>query len=260
MQHLLACHVLQTMCSYLSRGFFRPGCPVGMSWPVSFSLCPAQCLQVMAEELQQGALLHLPCRHVTRPQVFLPGPAPASQRDMNSSSCRKQRGAIQASCWNFFLRSCVLSSQLTFVFLLFSAAAGRAALPRSISACSSLQAKANSELQQKARDLRAISRQGTATETCSASRLTGPVHVVSLQAMADRGLQKEAQERLQGFMQQLRGSQAADLSGKRLQDEGLCYICEAIAFNDRWARGVGAGLAAVRVAVARLRQQSSWWL
>lgn len=61
--------------------------------------------------------------------------------------------------------------------------------------------------------------------------------------MADRGLQKEAQERLQGFMQQLRGSQAADLSGKRLQDEGLCYICEAIAFNDRWAYGVGADLA-----------------
>ena len=42
-------------------------------------------------------------------------------------------------------------------------------------------------------------------------------------------------------MQHLRGSQAADLSGKRLQDEGLCYICEAIAFNDRWAHGVFAG-------------------
>ena len=72
--------------------------------------------------------------------------------------------------------------------------------------------------------------------------------------MADRGLQKEAQERLQGFMQQLRGSQAADLSGKRLQDEGLCYICEAIAFNDRWAHGVVAGLGLASSAMARPRQ------
>ena len=71
--------------------------------------------------------------------------------------------------------------------------------------------------------------------------------------MADRGLQKEAQERLQGFMQQLRGSHAADLSGKRLQDEGLCYICEAIAFNDRWAHRVHAGWAAVGFFTAKLR-------
>ena len=62
--------------------------------------------------------------------------------------------------------------QQTLVFLLFSAAAGHAALPWSISACSSLQAKAEHELQWEAQDLLDISCYGTAMESCSATALT----------------------------------------------------------------------------------------
>ncbi len=51
--------------------------------------------------------------------------------------------------------------------------------------------------------------------------------------METRQLAKESQQRLNGFMDQLRGSVAVDLSAKNLGEEGTQYVSEALAFNDR---------------------------
>ena len=56
-----------------------------------------------------------------------------------------------------------------------------------------------------------------------------------LQAMETRQLARESQQRLNGFMEQLRSSAAVDLSAKNLGDEGTQYVVEALAFNDRCA-------------------------
>jgi len=51
--------------------------------------------------------------------------------------------------------------------------------------------------------------------------------------METRQLAKESQQRLNGFMDQIRGSVAVDLSAKNLGEEGTQYVSEALAFNDR---------------------------
>lgn len=54
--------------------------------------------------------------------------------------------------------------------------------------------------------------------------------------METRQLARESQQRLNGFMDQLRSSAAVDLSAKNLGDEGTQYVVEALAFNDRCAK------------------------
>ena len=61
------------------------------------------------------------------------------------------------------------------------------------------------------------------------------------QAREGAQLQKESAQRLQGFMDELRGGGPVDLSAKNLGEEGCAFVVEALAFNDRWAlpsRGV----------------------
>ena len=52
--------------------------------------------------------------------------------------------------------------------------------------------------------------------------------------MENKQLQKEAQQRLNVMVDELRNSQNADLSAKNLGEEGCIYISEGLAFNDRW--------------------------
>jgi len=47
-------------------------------------------------------------------------------------------------------------------------------------------------------------------------------------------LQRESAQRLNGFMDELRGGGKVDLSAKNLGEEGCAYVVEALAFNDRW--------------------------
>ena len=57
------------------------------------------------------------------------------------------------------------------------------------------------------------------------------------QALETKQLQKEAAQRLNVMIDELRNSQNADLSAKNLGDEGCGYIAEGLAFNDRCAQG-----------------------
>ena len=58
------------------------------------------------------------------------------------------------------------------------------------------------------------------------------------QSIQSRGLAKEAQQRLNEFMDVLRNMATADLSAKNLGDEGFAYVVDALSFNDRCA-GLG---------------------
>jgi Ran GTPase-activating protein (RanGAP) involved in mRNA processing and transport len=56
------------------------------------------------------------------------------------------------------------------------------------------------------------------------------------QAMQDRQFAKESQQRLNDFLSQLRNQPTADLSAKNLgggEDEGFCYVVDALSFNER---------------------------
>ncbi len=55
------------------------------------------------------------------------------------------------------------------------------------------------------------------------------------QAREENELQKESAQRLQGFMDLLRGGGTVDLSAKNLGDKGCAFIAESLAFNDRRA-------------------------
>lgn len=57
----------------------------------------------------------------------------------------------------------------------------------------------------------------------------------ALQAMEQKQLQREAMQRLNMMIDELRNSQNADLSAKNLGDEGCIFISEGFAFNDRCA-------------------------
>ena len=54
-----------------------------------------------------------------------------------------------------------------------------------------------------------------------------------VQAMEQKQLQKEAVQRLNVMIDELRNSQNADLSAKNLGEEGCIFISEGFAFNDR---------------------------
>ena len=54
--------------------------------------------------------------------------------------------------------------------------------------------------------------------------------------MEQKQLQKEAAQRLNMMVDELRNSQNADLSAKNLGEEGCVYISEGLAFNDRWSQ------------------------
>ena len=56
-----------------------------------------------------------------------------------------------------------------------------------------------------------------------------------VQALEAKQLQKEAAQRLNVMIDELRNSANADLSAKNLGDEGTAYISEGLAFNDRRA-------------------------
>ena len=56
------------------------------------------------------------------------------------------------------------------------------------------------------------------------------------QAMQDRQFAKESQQRLNDFLSQLRNQPTVDLSAKNLgggEDEGFCYVVDALSFNER---------------------------
>lgn len=53
--------------------------------------------------------------------------------------------------------------------------------------------------------------------------------------MEQKQLQKEAVQRLNVMIDELRNSQNADLSAKNLGEEGCIFISEGFAFNDRSA-------------------------
>ena len=53
------------------------------------------------------------------------------------------------------------------------------------------------------------------------------------QALEAKQLQKEAAQRLNVMIDELRNAANADLSAKNLGDEGTAYIAEGLAFNDR---------------------------
>lgn len=55
-----------------------------------------------------------------------------------------------------------------------------------------------------------------------------------VQAIEQKQLAKDAAQRLNQMIDELRNSQNADLSAKNLGEEGCCYISEGLAFNDRW--------------------------
>ena len=80
---------------------------------------------------------------------------------------------------------------------------------------------------------------GSGSGSCMSTRRLHPSLGISLgalpQAMETRQLARESQQRLNGFMDQLRGSVAVDLSAKNLGEEGTQYVAEALAFNDRRA-------------------------
>ena len=55
----------------------------------------------------------------------------------------------------------------------------------------------------------------------------------AVQVIEQKQLQKEAAQRLNVMVDELRNSQNADLSAKNLGEEGRMYISEGLAFNDR---------------------------
>jgi hypothetical protein len=55
------------------------------------------------------------------------------------------------------------------------------------------------------------------------------------QAIEQKQLQKEAAQRLNQMIDELRNSQNADLSAKNLGEEGCQYISDGLAFNERSA-------------------------
>ena len=84
-----------------------------------------------------------------------------------------------------------------------------------------------------------------------------------VQALETKQLQKEAAQRLNVMIDELRNSQNADLSAKNLGDEGTGYIAEGLAFNDRCAGGRRASLAHSRDEAAGMSMCSKevhWFL
>jgi hypothetical protein len=62
----------------------------------------------------------------------------------------------------------------------------------------------------------------------------GRLHLYFLmQVMEQKQLQREATQRLNEMMDELRVGPSVDLSAKNLGDEGCAYVIEALAFNDR---------------------------
>ena len=59
------------------------------------------------------------------------------------------------------------------------------------------------------------------------------IHSHQLQVMEQKQFQKEAAQRLNVMVDELRNSHNADLSAKNLGEEGCIYISEGLAFNDR---------------------------
>lgn len=57
---------------------------------------------------------------------------------------------------------------------------------------------------------------------------------LAMQFAEAKQLQRESAQRLNGFMDELRGGGKVDLSAKNLGEEGCAYVAEALAFNDRW--------------------------
>ena len=54
-----------------------------------------------------------------------------------------------------------------------------------------------------------------------------------MQKLTHKQLQREATQRLNEFMGQIRNQSSVDLSAKNLGEEGCSYVAEALAFNDR---------------------------
>lgn len=54
-----------------------------------------------------------------------------------------------------------------------------------------------------------------------------------MQKLTHKQLQREATQRLNEFMGQIRNQTSVDLSAKNLGEEGCAYVVEALAFNDR---------------------------
>ena len=54
-----------------------------------------------------------------------------------------------------------------------------------------------------------------------------------MQKLTHKQLQREATQRLNEFMGQIRNQSSVDLSAKNLGEEGCAYVAEALAFNDR---------------------------
>lgn len=57
-----------------------------------------------------------------------------------------------------------------------------------------------------------------------------------MQKLTHKQLQREATQRLNEFMGQIRNQPSVDLSAKNLGEEGCSYVAEALAFNDRCTR------------------------
>ena len=54
-----------------------------------------------------------------------------------------------------------------------------------------------------------------------------------MQKLTHKQLQREATQRLNEFMGQIRNQTSVDVSAKNLGEEGCAYVVEALAFNDR---------------------------
>ena len=57
--------------------------------------------------------------------------------------------------------------------------------------------------------------------------------VFHMQKLSHKQLQREATQRLNEFMGQIRNQTSVDVSAKNLGEEGCAYVVEALAFNDR---------------------------
>ena len=54
-----------------------------------------------------------------------------------------------------------------------------------------------------------------------------------MQKLTHKQLQREATQRLNEFMGQIRNQTSVDVSAKNLGEEGCAFVVEALAFNDR---------------------------
>ena len=54
-----------------------------------------------------------------------------------------------------------------------------------------------------------------------------------MQKLTHKQLQREATQRLNEFMGQIRNQISVDVSAKNLGEEGCAFVVEALAFNDR---------------------------